>query len=186
MQNFFINFSRKSGQCILSRSVLQGLFISNKRLIFGSIEFKDFLWDSVRTFSNPPIMNTRNTLSSNRNIVLMLDNFFCYCTNAFTQFIRICGYNRARQRDKLARFIETLDTIQVEAARMDSQITLMINERFNDFTPSSSVNALASLNHSAHFATWVLYNCFRAMLLYIMSGFELELYSVHEFLYIYW
>lgn len=137
-------------------------------------------------------MNARNPLSLNRNIQLVLDNFFRYCTNTFTQLIRICGFNRARQRDKLARFIESLDTIQVEAARMDSQITLMINDKLNESSPSnssslaSSVASAASIKHSAHFATWVLYNCSRAMLLYIMSGFELELYAVHEFLYIYW
>lgn len=137
-------------------------------------------------------MNARNPLSLNRNIQLVLDNFFRYCTNTFTQLIRICGFNRARQRDKLARFIESLDTIQVEAARMDSQITLMINDKLNESSPSnssslaSSMASAASIKHSAHFATWVLYNCSRAMLLYIMSGFELELYAVHEFLYIYW
>lgn len=137
-------------------------------------------------------MNARNPLSLNRNIQLVLDNFFRYCTNTFTQLIRICGFNRARQRDKLARFIESLDTIQVEAARMDSQITLMINDKLNESSPSNSSSlassgaSAASIKHSAHFATWVLYNCSRAMLLYIMSGFELELYAVHEFLYIYW
>lgn len=142
----------------------------------------------MKAFSNPPIMNARNPLSSNRNIQLVLDNFFRYCTNTFTQLIRICGFNRARQRDKLARFIENLDTIQVEAARMDSQIIMMINEKLNESSSnnSSSITPTVSIKHSAHFATWVLYNCFRAMLLYIMSGFELELYAVHEFLYIYW
>ncbi|KAL9875423.1 N-alpha-acetyltransferase 35, NatC auxiliary subunit homolog [Glossina fuscipes fuscipes] len=57
--NFFIEFSRKSCQCILSRSMLQVLFISNRRLIFGSMQIKVFLWNSVRVFNNPPVMNPK-------------------------------------------------------------------------------------------------------------------------------
>ncbi|KAL9921495.1 N-alpha-acetyltransferase 35, NatC auxiliary subunit homolog isoform X1 [Glossina fuscipes] len=180
--NFFIEFSRKSGHCILSRSILQGLFISNRRLIFGSMQIKDFLWDSVRAFNNPPVMNPKNALAADRDIQVMLDNFFKYCSSTFTQFIRICGFNRARQRDKLARFIESFDSIQVEAARLDSQLSLMSSEK----AAEGNGAAATTLKHSAQFATWVLYNCFRSMMLYLMSGFELELYAVHEFLYIYW
>ncbi|CAD6998595.1 unnamed protein product [Ceratitis capitata] len=182
--NFFIEFSKKSGQCVLSRSVLQGLFISNRRLIFGTIPIKDFLWDSVRAFNSPPVLNPKHPLASDPKIQMHLDTFFRYCIslNTFTQFIRICGFNRARQRDKLARFVDSFDSIQVEAARLDSHMTIMANEKAAE---GNEAHATA-LKHSSQFATWVLYNCFRAMLLYLMSGFELELYSVHEFMYIYW
>ena len=37
-----------------------------------------------------------------------------------------------------------------------------------------------------YFSTWILYNCLRAMSMYLLSGLELELYSVHEYMYIYW
>lgn len=82
----------------------------------------------------------------------------------------------------LGRFIESFGSIQVEAARLDSHLSLLANEKLAEGNES----AAATLKYSAQFATWVLYNCFRAMMLYLMSGFELELYSVHEFLYIYW
>ncbi|XP_018782714.1 PREDICTED: N-alpha-acetyltransferase, 35 NatC auxiliary subunit homolog [Bactrocera latifrons] len=182
--NFFIEFSKKSGQCVLSRSVLQGLFISNRRLVFGTIPIKDFLWDSVRAFNSPPVLNPKHPLASDQKIQMYLDTFFRYCIslNTFTQFIRICGFNRARQRDKLARFIDGFDTIQVEAARLDSHLTILANEKAAEGNEAYAT----ALKHSCQFATWVLYNSFRAMMLYLMSGFELELYSVHEFLYIYW
>lgn len=180
--NFFIEFSRKSGQCILSRSVLQGLFISTRRLIFGNIAVKDFLWDSVRAFNSPPILNPKNPLSLDRDVQSNLDSFFRFSTTTFTQFLRICGFNRARQRDKLGRFIESFDSIQVEAARLDSHLSMLANEKATE----GNEPAATALKYSTQFATWVLYNCFRAMMLYLMSGFELELYSVHEFLYIYW
>lgn len=37
-----------------------------------------------------------------------------------------------------------------------------------------------------YFSTWVLYNSLRAMSMYLLSGLELELYSVHEYMYIFW
>lgn len=117
-----------------------------------------------------------------RDIKLNLDSFFRYCISTFTQFLRICGFNRARQRDKLARFIVSFDSIQVEAARLDSNLSMLANEKALEGNEA----AATTLKYSTQFATWVLYNCLRAMMLYIMSGFELELYSVHEFLYIYW
>uniref|UniRef100_T1PG63 Protein MAK10 homolog n=1 Tax=Musca domestica TaxID=7370 RepID=T1PG63_MUSDO len=180
--NFFIDFSRKSGQCILSRSVLQGLFLSCRRLVFGTIAFKDFLWDSVRAFTSPPILNPKNPLATDCEIQMNLNSFFRYCVSTFTQFLRICGFNSARQRDKLGRFIGSFDLIQVEAARLDSYLSMLANEKLAEGNEA----AATTLKYSAQFATWVLYNCFRAMMLYLMSGFELELYSVHEFIYIYW
>lgn len=37
-----------------------------------------------------------------------------------------------------------------------------------------------------YFSTWLLYYVLRLMIRYILSGFELELFSVHEFPYLYW
>ena len=37
-----------------------------------------------------------------------------------------------------------------------------------------------------YFSTWLLYHVLRLMIRYILSGFELELFSVHEFPYLYW
>jgi len=40
--------------------------------------------------------------------------------------------------------------------------------------------------HGNCFGTWLLSHICKLMIRYILSGFELELYSVHEFGYIYW
>ncbi len=44
----------------------------------------------------------------------------------------------------------------------------------------------SSTNHLACFGSWVLYNSLSTMSLYLLSGFELELYSKYEYHYIYW
>ncbi|XP_070134404.1 N-alpha-acetyltransferase 35, NatC auxiliary subunit homolog isoform X2 [Drosophila bipectinata] len=182
--NFFIEYSKKSGQCILSRSVLQSLFSANIRLAHGKQPMKQFLRHSVQIFNSPPVLNTKHPVAADPKVQQHLENFFRYCINmnTFTQFIRICGFNRARQRDKLARLIENFDTIQVDAARLDSVMNQLANEKAME----GNEPLATALKHSTHFSTWVLYNCFRAMLIFLMSGFELELYAVHEFLYIYW
>lgn len=41
-------------------------------------------------------------------------------------------------------------------------------------------------SHLACFGTWVLYHSLRVMIMFLFSGFELELYSTHEYHYIYW
>ena len=40
--------------------------------------------------------------------------------------------------------------------------------------------------HGNCFGNWLLYHISKIMIRYILTGFELELYSVHEFSYIYW
>ncbi|KAG8312628.1 N-alpha-acetyltransferase 35 NatC auxiliary subunit [Homalodisca vitripennis] len=41
-------------------------------------------------------------------------------------------------------------------------------------------------SHLACFGTWVLYHNLRIMIMFLLSGFELELYSTHEYHYIFW
>lgn len=36
---------------------------------------------------------------------------------SFAMFIQICGYNRARQRDKLARLLDDFGNLQEEASQ---------------------------------------------------------------------
>lgn len=90
---------------------------------------------------------------------------------SFVLFIQVCGYNRARQRDKLVRLLDDFASLQDEAERVDSHL--------HELFPDES-------ERRPYFSTWVLYHCLRAMSIYILSGLELELYSVHEYIYIFW
>lgn len=90
---------------------------------------------------------------------------------SFVMFIQICGFNRARQRDKLARLLDDFASLQDEAERVDTYLY--------ELNPDEA-------DRRPYFSTWVLYHCLRAMAMYLLSGLELELYSVHEYMYIYW
>lgn len=48
-----------------------------------------------------------------------IETFFTYCAsvyNAFGMFIQICGFNKARQRDKLARLLDEFGVLVDEVS----------------------------------------------------------------------
>ena len=62
----------------------------------------------------------------------------------------------------------------------------MLNAVSSNSAPSDSAAAAAARPHMLFFSTWLLYHVLRLMVRYLQSGFELELYSVHEYPYVYW
>ncbi len=112
------------------------------------------------------------------------------------------GHNRARQRDKIATVIEEFAAVQEEADKLDNMLnavaasaaaaaaTLPSSSSASSSSPSQSSEAaaVAAAGRSSvlFFSTWLLYHVLRVMVRYILSGFELELYSQHEYPYLYW
>lgn len=112
-QTFFTDFSKKSGPCLLSRSVLQCLYFPQTNTVFGITLVSDMLRDSAKAFCAPPELMLR-TMPAHAKYCI--DTFFNYCMNmySFVMFIQVCGYNRARQRDKLARLLDDFGNLQEE------------------------------------------------------------------------
>lgn len=167
--DFFIDFSQ-TNPCILSRSVLQILYSGTS----NDIAVKDSLKDAIKLFICPPVMFS-NSLTKNDDARHHLDSFLSRCSVPFRNFFQLCGHNRARQRDKLVYLLEEFAELQYDAERLDAYLHNI-----------ASVNYLLPVSHMACFGTWVLYYTLRIMIMYVLSGFELELYSIHEFYYIYW
>ena len=114
----------------------------------------------------------------------------------------LSGHNRARQRDKLVLALEELSSLQEESEKLDQflqtqwikhvpgQLGLMtttslfpdIKRCSNSFPPPP----LPGKPFFASFTTWNVYHVICAMISYVESGFELELYAVHEYPYILW
>lgn len=168
-----MDFSKNSRPCLLSRSVLQVIYFPWPNHRFGITPMADVLRESVRSFISPPVLTARHPLASNQHALNCADAFFEYCTNmhTFLSFVQICGFNKARQRDKLARLLTDFATVEDEAERVDAFL--------------QSLHAKEAEPHP-YFCTWVLYHSLRAMSMYLLSGLELELYAVHEYIYIFW
>jgi N-alpha-acetyltransferase 35, NatC auxiliary subunit len=178
--NFFMDLSKKSGSCLLSRSILQNIYfpalpVTNK--VFGVIEMTDLLKESARSFISPQVLMPKSHIASLPAAKSCVDTFFFFNEQTFETFLEICGYNRARQREKLVRLLDSFSHLQDEAARVDAYL--------QSFAVKSEPSSFAR-QHLACFGTWILYFCLRAMSLYLLLGLELELYSVHEYLYIFW
>lgn len=173
-----MEFSRKAGSCLLSRSVLQKFYL-HSTLIMGHIPFKDFLRDSAKHFIAPPALMPCNPLSQMEASQNFVDIFLERALPTMYSFLKICGFNRARQRDKLVRLLDDFVNLQDEAERMDAHLHTLAGK-------ACKQTAGIPRQYLACFGTWVLYNSLRAMCSFLLSGLELELYSKHEYLYIFW
>ncbi|XP_006607214.1 N-alpha-acetyltransferase 35, NatC auxiliary subunit isoform X2 [Apis dorsata] len=171
--DFFLEFSRQS-PCILSRSMLQIVYLPTTNRVFGVQNFADVLKDAARSFIAPPVLMPKSTLLQNHQAKEYVDSFMSHCVGLFGSLLQLTGHNRARQRDKLAHLLDDFAILQDEAERVDGFLHTL---SWKSDTPRS---------HLACFGTWILYHTLRVMVMYLLSGFELELYSVHEYHYIFW
>ncbi|XP_041975143.1 N-alpha-acetyltransferase 35, NatC auxiliary subunit isoform X2 [Aricia agestis] len=167
--DFFMEFSRRA--CILSRSALQLLYLSPSPASAAAQPdaahhaFLDTLRDSVKSFVAPPALTRApNAVFFEREIV---DTFLGHCVRPFAVLLQVCGHNRARQRDKLALLLDEFAALQEEAESLDALVIDPAGPR-------------------PCFGTWILYHVLRVIIAYLLSGLELELYSVHEYHYIFW
>lgn len=143
-------------------------------ITFGGEPSVDVLREAARSFIAPPSLLPKSPLLSNPQARDYVDTFLVRCVRPFGSLLQLCGHNRARQRDKLAHLLEDLAGLQDEAERVDAYLhTLGIQSEY-------------ARPHLACFGTWVLYYTLRVMIMYLLSGLELELYSTHEYLYIFW
>nr|XP_040228403.2 N-alpha-acetyltransferase 35, NatC auxiliary subunit [Anopheles coluzzii] len=171
--NFLMDFNKKFTPCLLSRSIPQTLYLPAGRLVFGVKPLIEVLKESVRAFIAPPALRPDNPLYNNPFAINCINSFFEYHEQTFYSLFAICGYNRARQRDHLGLLLLNFAHLQDGAERVDVYL--------HSLTPRSE-----NSRHLACFGTWVFYHCLRAMSFYLLAGLELELYSVHEYLYIFW
>ncbi|CAH0695085.1 unnamed protein product [Spodoptera exigua] len=182
--DFFMEFSRQRA-CILSRSALQLLYLSPSPANTASMAqsamngpvgqprpqhpFVEILRESVKNFVNPPALTPKSPSVSTPQAREFVENFLARCVRPFAVLLQVCGHNRARQRDKLALLLDEFAALQEEAESVDAV-----------------VSGAAGTGPRACFGTWVLYHVLRVMIAYLLSGLELELYSVHEYHYIFW
>ncbi|XP_026732109.1 N-alpha-acetyltransferase 35, NatC auxiliary subunit isoform X2 [Trichoplusia ni] len=182
--DFFMEFSRQRA-CILSRSALQLLYLSPSPANTASMAqsamngpigqprpqhaFVEILRESIKCFVNPPALTSKSPMLSTPQAREFVENFLARCVRPFAVLLQVFGHNRARQRDKLALLLDEFAALQEEAESVDAV-----------------VSGAAGAGPRACFGTWVLYHVLRVMIAYLLAGLELELYSLHEYHYIFW
>ncbi|XP_013177361.1 PREDICTED: N-alpha-acetyltransferase 35, NatC auxiliary subunit isoform X1 [Papilio xuthus] len=181
--DFFMDFSRQRS-CILSRSALQLLYLSPSPASTASSAvaapgqprphhpFIEILRESIRSFVNPPALTPKSPATCTPQARELVENFLVRCVRPFAVLLQVCGHNRARQRDKLALLLDEFAALQEEAESVDALV-------------GGGVVGGSGAGRSC-FGTWLLYHVLRVMIAYLLAGLELELYSVHEYHYIFW
>ncbi|XP_074657806.1 N-alpha-acetyltransferase 35, NatC auxiliary subunit-like [Tubulanus polymorphus] len=170
---FFIDYS-KTAPCVLSRSILQLVYLSPSRRILGQHLVADVLRDTIRAFIAPPALSPKNNALNGTQAKEYIDAFLQHASRPICSMLQLCGHNRARQRDKWVIILEELSGLQDEADKVDAYLHGVL------------VKSEPNRQHLVCFGTWVLYHTLQTMINYTLSGFELELYSPHEYQYIYW
>lgn len=180
----FVEMSRYH-PCLIARSVMQLVYMPRPHMVLGSVPLVNVLRETARSFIAPPFLCIKHlpggpvgmlgapgaTSPGAREAV---DTFLGHCVRPFAGLIQMLGHNRARQRDRLGHLLEEFAALQDEAERVD----VFLHTLSQKFDPPR--------HHLACFGTWILYYTLRIISMYLLAGFELELYSVHEYYYIYW
>lgn len=188
--SFFDNFSREGGcTCVLSRSVLQLAYVPQTSTPASREQFMDRLKDAANHFIRPPSLQKNlssfslSTLNFDpNNIKQAVDTFMAQSLRPMMSLLQIRGHNRARQREKWSFLLEELSAFQTESESVDEFLNRSMMPDMNADLPQTTAPSV----HLGFFSTWVLYHVIRVMIQFTSSGFELELYSTHEYPYIYW
>ncbi|XP_021369661.1 N-alpha-acetyltransferase 35, NatC auxiliary subunit-like isoform X1 [Mizuhopecten yessoensis] len=169
----FKDFS-KTSPCVLSRSILQLTLLPPNKRVFGVNSIVDFLKETIRGFIAPPALSPKSSLFNNPQAKTYVDAWFMQAVRPICTLIQTTGHNRARQRDKWGHLLEDLSALQEEADKVDAYLHQQL------------VKTEPNRQHLACLGNWVLYHTLQAMISYLLSGFELELYAPYEYHYIFW
>uniref|UniRef100_F7AER5 N-alpha-acetyltransferase 35, NatC auxiliary subunit n=1 Tax=Ciona intestinalis TaxID=7719 RepID=F7AER5_CIOIN len=174
--DFVVDFSHTE-PTVLARSIVQITFIPEYRKIFGNQQLGEALRDSVRVFNSPPSLSNKfPSVLHHPQVRSCLDAFLTKASRAMGKMVQAYGHNYARQREKLSAVLEELGMLQDEADKCDQDINSLMH----------AIDPNAGKSHLTCIGSWTLYHTLRVMIQYVLSGFHLQLYSDHEYHYIYW
>lgn len=119
---------------------------------------RDELLQSLNDFCEPLVQQMRK----DEVLSVALDNFLRDSSRTFLQVIGIYGHNTARQHERLPELIISFKNLQYSA--------LLFNSAYNSGIAYS----------------WTRLHLARLCIKYVLSGLELELFSYHEYPYVFW
>ncbi|XP_050387946.1 uncharacterized protein LOC126804753 [Argentina anserina] len=158
--DLFENFSKyfRPSSCVISRSFLQTLYLPGVSIKL----LRDEVVQSMTEFCEPlgQMMRKDEGGGGGGEEESQGADRFMFLTHsqkAFSQVVSIYGHNPSRQHERFSELITTFKNLQYESA---------------------FINSVAY--------SWTTYHLARLCIKYILSGLELELFSVHEYPYVFW
>ena len=103
---------------MLSRSLLQLLYIPLCNRVFGQQPLTEVLQDAARIFIAPPALTGGLGLvagtQQHAQVQECIDQLFQQCVRPMGSLVQIAGHNLARQRDKFGHILQDLAALQEE------------------------------------------------------------------------
>ncbi|KAI8922418.1 Mak10 subunit, NatC N-terminal acetyltransferase-domain-containing protein [Powellomyces hirtus] len=156
----FIGFfsGRAPGPNVLTRSLLQTNLVSREKL-FGRYPLTKVICESILNLSG---RTPRSLVDQCEK-----DSMSTFCVQAagpIQGLFKLFGRNRARQYRGLRKNLKEWEALQVEAEALDMDL------RSNGEPPKEPVV----------FSSWVFHQKLNLMILHVMLGYEMDLYSSYE------
>ncbi|CAG0907306.1 unnamed protein product, partial [Cyprideis torosa] len=161
--DFLADFSA-SKPCVLSRAFVVSAFIVCAMKVSA-------LEEATKKFLNCSKLSTTNSEQKAA--------FFEQANHVFAEVVHGFSFNRARLREKLPIIFEEMAQLQESAEKLDRVIQASNGSGSSGQDKSSSCNA-------GTVTTWVLHHTLQLMALYVLLGFELNLYCPREYRNIFW
>ncbi len=137
LQDFFYNIGRqRPPPCVLSRSLLQLLYIPLCNRVLGQQPLTEVLQEAARTFIAPPVLTNALGLvpgtQQHAQVQECIDQLFQQCVRPMGSLIQIAGHNLARQRDKFGHILQDLAALQEEVIEqiLNQILKLFKNKKF--------------------------------------------------------
>uniref|UniRef100_A0A1I7Y9N1 Protein MAK10 homolog n=1 Tax=Steinernema glaseri TaxID=37863 RepID=A0A1I7Y9N1_9BILA len=172
-------FSSTRDSCVLSRSFLQIVVIPTEQKIFGNFDIRDVVQESIR--AGVPLNYIQD---DNPQAVLVekeIEGFIADASRCFISIIQIYGHNKARRRDLINESLEDLNVLLHEASAVDNVTLGYLMNKADTKDPKDVIEEVMPSLYG-----FVLQYAFSLMYYHFQLGFDLDLFEVYEYPYVFW
>ncbi|EHY54835.1 N-alpha-acetyltransferase, non-catalitic subunit [Exophiala dermatitidis] len=168
------------------RALVQS-FLTCNDAVLGKSTVRDFISQDMGSLVRPAVLladhiaglddQSTNTCS---DLETHLDSFMNRCGHSFLNLFRTFCLNRCRVRRTLCHAVLEWDEIQAQAEDIDTLAQSMLQEEPASY-PSGD-----ELTFSYSLSSWVYHHKLTQLRTIVQMGFELAIYTPHEFADMYW
>ncbi|KAF7233962.1 hypothetical protein EG68_10362 [Paragonimus skrjabini miyazakii] len=171
--------------CVLSRTLIYSLYMVSMGRLHHWIENVPVQAQfALRSWLLLEPKNYRPLLNAIVSEVVGLDTFFDILGEQLSQIPRLYSLNRSRQRSALEQCLQKFPDFLEECLRMEWIVGLELTKKLNGVNPVDPPDVTVK-PHPLQLTSFVCYYYYLLAWDYIASGFQLDLYSSCEWIFMY-
>ncbi|KAK0410291.1 hypothetical protein QR680_005047 [Steinernema hermaphroditum] len=172
-------FSSAKDSCVLSRAFLQIVVIPSEQKVFGNFDMKDVVQEGMR--AGVALNYIQDEAAQEQHIEKAIEDFITDASKCFISIIQIFGHNKARRRDMINECLEDLNVLLQEAADVDNVTLTYLMNKADTKNPKDVMDEVMPSLYG-----FVLHYAFNLIYYHFQLGFDLDLFEVYEYPYIFW